>query len=228
MKSTKTITVLSVCSDGTINDKQYDKISRIASRYIGTIYRLAGDSIIIIFGLPTSYENDHERAIEAAGELRSNFSSFRIGISTNDLLIHPDVMLDYKHMELTTEACSLAHIAEPGQIFINSRLYSLIKDIFRCKPHQQTTGQKCYEIIGILEKLEKKHLKAKSSRRNRHSRNRSKSTKKNRNIKSLKKSKTKFIRNLKRLVNRDFSYIYYLLVVIAIIVSILVILMLGC
>ena len=226
MESTKTITVVSVCSDKPIQDKQYDKLSKITSRYVGTIYRLSDDSIIIIFGLPTAYENDHERAIEAAGELRFHFPSFRIGISTGDILIRSEVMLDYKQIELTTEAYNLACTAEPGQIFINPHLYSLVENILRCKPHQQPTGTTCYEIMGISEQL-KQQLKSKPSRRREHPQKRAKSTSEHRRRQRL-KSKAKFSRNFKKWMSKNLGYTYYFLIVIATIASVLAILMWGC
>ena len=226
METTKTITVLSVCSDKPIQDKQYDKLSKIAGRYVGTIYRLSDDSIIIIFGLPTAYENDHERAIEAAGELRFNFPSFQVGISTGDISIRSEVMLDYKQIDLTTEAYNLACTAEPGQIFINPHLYSLVEDIFRCKLYQQPTGAQCYEIMGISEQL-KQQLKSKSSWQRGHSQKRAKSTSNHRRSKRI-KSKAKFSRNINKWMSKSFNYIYYLLIAVAIVASVLAILMWGC
>jgi len=189
----------------------------------------------MIFGLPTSYENDHERAIEASGELQSHFSSLRIGISTGDLLIQSDVRLDYRQMELTTEACNLARNAEPGKTLINPRLYSLVENILRCKLKQQPTGYQCYEIIGISEKLKQKlkpKLSRESTKSNGHSRltdlKQSKSIRKHKKNQKLKRSRAKFLRNFKELTNQSFGCIYYLLIVIAIVVSVLAILMLGC
>ena len=227
MESIKTITVLSVYSDKPIREQQYDKLSKIASRYVGTIYRFSDDSIIIIFGLPTAYENDHERAIEAAGELRFNFPSFRMGISTGDTLIRSNVILDYKQIELTTEAFNLASIAKPGQIFISPHLYSLVENIFRCKLHQQPTGHSCYEIIGISEQL-KEQLKSKSSWRRGHSQERTTSTKERQSSRKRQSSRAKFYRAFKKWRSKSFKYIYYFLITIAIIASVLAILILGC
>jgi len=235
MESTKTITVISVYSDKPIREQQYDKLSKIASRYVGTIYRFSDDSIIIIFGLPTAYENDHERAIEAAGELRFNFSSFRMGISTGDILIHSNVALDYKQIELTTEAFNLAYTAKPGQIFISPHLYSLVENIFRCKLHQQPTGHSCYEIIGISEQL-KEQLKSKSSLhfvrgqawRRGHSQEQTTSTKERQSSRKRQSSKAKFHRTFKKWRSKSFKYIYYFLITIAIIASVLAILIWGC
>ncbi|MFQ6039521.1 MAG: hypothetical protein ACE5PV_01590 [Candidatus Poribacteria bacterium] len=227
MESIKTITVLSVCADKTISDKQYDQLSKTASRYVGTIYRLADDSVIIIFGLPTAYQNDHERAIEAAGELRLNFSSFRMGISTGDIPISYDVILDYKQMALTTEASDLARAAEPGQVLINPKLYSLVEKVFRCRPRQQSTGAQYYEIIGISEQL-KQQLKSKASWRKGHSQSPKKSTNERQRRQKLKSSRAKFSRKFKKLKSKTLLYVYYLFMTIAIIASVLAILIWGC
>ena len=227
MESIKTITVLSVYSDKSIREQQYDKLSKIASRYVGTIYRFSDDSIIIIFGLPTAYENDHERAIEAAGELRFNFPSFRMGISTGDTLIRSNVMLDYKQMELTTEAFNLACAAKPGQIFISPNLYSLVESVFRCKLHQQPIGSSYYEIIGISEQL-KEQLKSKSSWRRGNSREQTKSTQERQSSRKRQSSKTKFHSTFKKWKSKSFGYIYYFLITITIIASVLAVLIWGC
>jgi len=227
MKATKTITVLSVCADKTIPGKQYDKLSRIAHRYVGTIYRLTDDSVIIIFGLPTAYQNDHERAIEAAGELRVNFPSFRLGISTGDIPISYDAILDYKQISLTTEAADLAHTAEPGQVLINPKLYSLVENIFRCKSHTHPTGSQFYEIIGISAQL-KQQLKSKSSWRQRRSQTHAASTSEGQKRQKLQSSKAKFSRKFKKWQRKTLFYMYYFLMAIAIIASVLAILIWGC
>jgi len=227
MESIKTITILSVCSDNPIKDKQYDKLSKIASRYVGTVYRLSDDSIIIIFGLPTAYENDHKRAIESAGELRFNFPSFRMGISTGDISVRSDVMLDYKQIGLTTESYNLACTAEPGQVFINPHLYSLVENTLRCKPHQQSPETPCYEIIGLSEQI-KQSLKSKSSRQRGASKERSKSTSKHRKSQKLQSSKKNFSRNFNKWIGQSFGYTYYVIIAIAIITFVLAVLMWGC
>ena len=213
VESIQTITAILARSQ-TITDSQYDKISQLAYRYKGTIYRLSGDSFVILFGYPDNYDNDSQRAIEAAGELRFKFPSLHIGISTDDTFVSPDATMDYTKLKVTIEAQELANIAKAGQIFINPQLYSLIADNFKCTPHQ--TPAPCYEIIGVSERLRQKIKPSSSQQR----------TKKSQRSKAKGKGKSKaiFKKRFNKWISKSSTYVYYLFAVLALIACILAVL----
>jgi class 3 adenylate cyclase/tetratricopeptide (TPR) repeat protein/regulation of enolase protein 1 (concanavalin A-like superfamily) len=103
----------------------------IILKYNGTINRFLGDSVLAFFGIPETHENDPERAILAALEMRDAVTdlnlSISIGINTGMVYvgsIGPDSHSEFTAMGTAVNlAARLEREAEPGQILVGEATY---------------------------------------------------------------------------------------------------------
>lgn len=77
----------------------FDRLSIEVTRYQGTVEKFAGDAMLAIFGVPAIHEDDAERAVRAALEMRAAMGElatelrtevrpelfFRIGVETGEV-----------------------------------------------------------------------------------------------------------------------------------------------
>ena len=107
-------------------------------RFGGTSDQFAGDSVLAVFGLPLTHEDDAERAVRAALAVQSAFPAFaaalrdrhevdtalRIGVNTGDVVSGPnasaggDVMVSGDAVNV---AARLQQLAKPGAIWVGER-----------------------------------------------------------------------------------------------------------
>ena len=51
-------------------ERYFDQMRRILEHHGGTVEKFIGDAIMAVFGIPTLHEDDAERAVRAAAEMR--------------------------------------------------------------------------------------------------------------------------------------------------------------
>ena len=108
-------------------------------KYGGTINRFLGDSVLVFFGVPETHENDPERAILAALEMREAVTklnlSISIGINTGMVYvggIGPDSHREFAAMGTAVNlAARLEKEAEQGQILVGEATYRHTRRSFR-------------------------------------------------------------------------------------------------
>ncbi|RLC71273.1 MAG: hypothetical protein DRI52_05465 [Chloroflexi bacterium] len=138
-------------------------------RYEGSINRFIGDNVLAFFGAPITHENDPERAIMAALEMRDKVRdlSLQISIGINSGVMYFGPIGTTEHLEISAYgpqinlAKRLEETAEPGQILVGPGTYRFTKRafIFNRIPDLHLKGLAepvtAYEAVRIREHPEK-------------------------------------------------------------------------
>jgi class 3 adenylate cyclase/tetratricopeptide (TPR) repeat protein/ribosomal protein L40E len=138
-------------------------------RYEGSINRFIGDNVLAFFGAPIMHENDPERAILAALEMRDKVGelSLQISIGINSGMMYFGPIGTTEHLEISAYgpeinlAKRLEEAAEPGQILVGPGTYRLTKRafVFSQIPDLHLKGMSdpvtAYEVIRVRERPEK-------------------------------------------------------------------------
>jgi len=116
----------------------------ILRKFGGTVDKYMGDEIMALFGAPEAHENDSERAIRAALEMRDALAAFNAGRGTDlgmhfgintGLVVTGDIgaegRADYSVMgDAVNLAARLEEASERGQILVGPDTYRLTSRLF--------------------------------------------------------------------------------------------------
>ncbi|MDP8930252.1 MAG: hypothetical protein M3O70_17205, partial [Actinomycetota bacterium] len=109
---------------GLVN-RAFGVMSESVERYGGTVAQFLGDGILALFGAPTAHEDDPERAVRAALEMREAVSAatslpVRVGINTGEVVvgdIASDLRYGYTALgDAVNVAARMQTAADPGEI----------------------------------------------------------------------------------------------------------------
>ena len=127
-------------------DVYLSEMTRLIHRYDGTLNKINGDGMLVLFGDPIPLHDHAQRAVMMAVDMQSKVSSLRqewlqyghelglgIGINTGYMSVgnigsdtHKDYTVIGKQVNV---AARLESLAKPGQILISQRTYTRVKDI---------------------------------------------------------------------------------------------------
>jgi PAS domain S-box-containing protein len=131
-------------------NRYFDLIIDVVFRYNGTVDKIVGDEIMVLFGAPFPQADDTERAIRCAVEMLAELEKFntacaengqapiRIGIGLNRGNVISGNIGSSKHMDYTVigDAVNLASRlvdnAAPGQILLTRSVARQLGDRFPC------------------------------------------------------------------------------------------------
>jgi adenylate cyclase len=129
-----------------ILNQYFSRMSDIIFKHDGTLDKYIGDGLMAVFGAPVEKENDAERAIRAALEMKQEVCAMknqfpagttldiRIGINTGRVVagnMGSPKRLDYTVIgDPVNTASRLESIATPNQILIGEETCRLVKDKF--------------------------------------------------------------------------------------------------
>jgi len=127
----------------------FRRMTDIIFDYNGTLDKYIGDAIMAVFGAPIERENDAERTISAALEMRKSLFQMmetvesdrrfdiRLGINSGKVVagnLGSPKRMDYTVIGDTVNTASrLESIGEPNQILIGENTYQLVKDRFNIR-----------------------------------------------------------------------------------------------
>ena len=135
----------------TLNEYFTDMID-IVFKHNGTIDKIIGDELMVVYGAPLSTNNDTERAIETAVEMQQKIKELNkerkkrnegpicvgIGINRGDVIsgnIGSRDMMDYTVIGDTVNLGSrLCSSAKPNEILVSKPVYIKTKETFNYKP----------------------------------------------------------------------------------------------
>ena len=106
----------------------FELVSRSIEAHGGTVESFAGDAVMSAFGVPIAHEDDAERALRAALEIRTAVGELgvecRIGIEAGEVLSeHADLTLATGRA--VNLAARLQQSAEPNEILVGAGVYRL-------------------------------------------------------------------------------------------------------
>lgn len=153
-----------------ILNQYFSTMTDIIFSYDGTLDKYIGDGLMAVFGAPMEREDDAERAILAAKEMKSQLAvmmtekgghrkkfDIRIGINTGRVVagnIGSPKRMDYTVIgDPVNTASRLESIAKPNQILIGEETYRAVKDKFKIRKigPKKVKGKRAdimvYEII---------------------------------------------------------------------------------
>jgi class 3 adenylate cyclase len=130
-----------------ITSRIFGEVAQIVARYEGFVEKYIGDAVVALFGVPNAHEDDHIRAIKAAGEIHESVDgiggqyetkigkrlAFHTGITTG-LVVTGEVNLEKGTHGVAGDAINLASrlcgLAKPGEILIGEGTYLQAKGAF--------------------------------------------------------------------------------------------------
>lgn len=122
----------------------FERLAQEVRRYEGTIEKFAGDAIFAVFGVPSTHEDDPERAVRAALEMQASIAGFardgpepalalRIGIETGNVLVDHTRASSQRDLFVTGDAVNTAArlqaAAKPGGIVVGPSTYAATRGI---------------------------------------------------------------------------------------------------
>src|ERR1700682_1916743 len=67
--------------------RYFQRMANVAEAYGGTVEKFAGDAAMVVFGVPMVHDDDAERAVRAAIEIRDAANmSVRVGVNTGEAI----------------------------------------------------------------------------------------------------------------------------------------------
>ena len=130
----------------------FDHLVPVIEKYEGTVDKFVGDAIVALFGAPVAHENDPERALRAALEMRDALAAFNLEVpgtwevpGTLDLRLHFGINTglviaggigsegrqEYSVMgDAANVASRLEEVSEQGEILVGPDTYRLAAPLF--------------------------------------------------------------------------------------------------
>jgi class 3 adenylate cyclase len=107
----------------TLMGRYFVRVSQLAEANGGMVEKFAGDAVMVVFGVPTAHDDDAERAVRAALEIRDSVSevSIRVGVNSGEAVTA--VREDRQFMvsgDVVNVAARLQQAAEPGQVIVGA------------------------------------------------------------------------------------------------------------
>jgi len=122
----------------------FDHLVPVIEKYEGTVDKFVGDAIVALFGAPVAHENDPERALRTALEMKSDLAAFNasrhtdlglhFGINTGSVIaggIGSEGRQEYSVMgDAVNVASRLEEVSERGAILVGPDTYRLTAPLF--------------------------------------------------------------------------------------------------
>ena len=147
----------------------FSKLISIVKTNGGTIDKLVGDSMMVVWGNPVPMENHAEKAVESAVEMQLMMQSLGkkwqqklgveimlgIGINTDEVVagtIGSEEFCDYTVLGCGVNLASrLESICPGGLIYVSLQTQSILKDMFEFKELEDQKTKNCYGISKVYQ-----------------------------------------------------------------------------
>ena len=145
------------------------ELSEAVYKYEGYVDKFLGDAIMAVFGAPLTHEDDPERALHAALEMRNRVEALdrkwckkigrpleiHIGINTGEVIAgYSDYQMSYSVIGDTVNTASrLESASKPGQILVSGNTYRLTRESFSfiaMEPIRAKGKSKPLAVYGLL------------------------------------------------------------------------------
>ncbi|GAC1504522.1 MAG: AAA family ATPase [Candidatus Dormibacteraceae bacterium] len=113
------------------------RIVEVADAYGGTVEKFAGDAAMVVFGVPSVHDDDAERAVRAAIEIRDGAAELavRVGVNTGEAVTA--AREDRQFMvsgDAVNVAARLQQGAEPGEVVVGALTEHLTRKVIEYAP----------------------------------------------------------------------------------------------
>ncbi|MEA2655641.1 MAG: hypothetical protein QOI23_1006 [Chloroflexota bacterium] len=112
--------------------RYFQRIVDVSQAYGGTVEKFAGDAAMVVFGVPAVHDDDAERAVRAAIEIRDGAADLpvRVGVNTGEALTA--AREDRQFMvsgDTVNIAARLQQGAEPGEVVVGQLTERLTRNV---------------------------------------------------------------------------------------------------
>ena len=111
--------------------RYFEECRQIISRYGGTVEKFIGDAVMAVWGVPTTHEDDAERAVRAGLELVNTIAAMGADLGVPDLAMRVGIVTGEVAVTLGAEhqgmvagdavntASRVQSAAAPGQVWVD-------------------------------------------------------------------------------------------------------------
>ena len=110
-------------------DARLDRLGAVIERHGGSVENVAGDIAVGVFGLAQLHEDDAQRAVRAAHELREAQPGLELGIECGEVFVGGGARR--ASGEVFARAAALQAGAAPGETALGARVQALLRDAER-------------------------------------------------------------------------------------------------
>src|SRR4030081_2025430 len=119
--------------------RYFQRIAEISESYGGTVEKFAGDAAMVIFGVPAVHDDDAERAVRAALQIRDEAVDLpvRVGVNTGEAVTA--AREDRQFMvsgDAVNIAARLQQGAEPGEVVVGPLTEQLTRKVIEYEAHE--------------------------------------------------------------------------------------------
>ncbi|HJR19417.1 MAG TPA: AAA family ATPase [Actinomycetota bacterium] len=151
--------------------RTFDRLSQEIERYGGVLEKFMGDAVLALFGVPTSHDDDPERAVRAAlemlavlSELNHGFAAegkpvlaMRVGIEAGEALVDLERVAGARDRMITGDSVNVAarlqSAADPGTIVVGPNAYAATKETLEYRPLEPLTLKGKAEPVPAFEAI---------------------------------------------------------------------------
>ena len=153
----------------------FDHLVPVIEKYEGTVDKFVGDAIVALFGAPVAHENDPERALRTALEMKGELAAFNasrhtdlglhFGINTGLVIaggIGSEGRQEYSVMgDAVNVASRLEEVSERGEILVGPDTYRLTAPLFEFEALEPIQAKGKAEPVPIYRVLAPKAVSGK-------------------------------------------------------------------
>jgi class 3 adenylate cyclase len=124
--------------------RYFKRIAEIAEAYGGTVEKFAGDSAMILFGVPAVHDDDAERAVRAALEIRDRAAELqvRVGVNTGEAVT---AATDDRQFMVSGDtvnvAARLQQGADAGEVLVGALTHQLTRGTIDYEAREPITAK---------------------------------------------------------------------------------------
>lgn len=124
--------------------RYFKRIGEVAEAYGGTVEKFAGDAAMVVFGIPTVHDDDAERAVRAALEIRDGAAevAVRVGVNTGEAVT---AARDDRQFMVSGDAVNVAarlqQGAEPGEVVVGALTELLTRKVIDYVPREPVAAK---------------------------------------------------------------------------------------
>jgi len=124
--------------------RHFQRIADVVEAHGGTVEKFAGDAVMVVFGVPAVHDDDAERAVRAALEIRDAATDLpiRIGVNTGEAVTA--AREDRQFMvsgDAVNVAARLQQGAEPGEVVVGPLTQQLTRNVIQYEPRDPVAAK---------------------------------------------------------------------------------------